>query len=121
MGDQDWITQKARKASLPDAPTTPSRSIGAAFQPSATKAVLCSYTVQLVETTGQHGTVKLLSDAANPPTTERSQADINNANAATHTASVELTYLCPPGHYVKLVSSGTGTPSITQQVETPQN
>lgn len=121
MGDADWLTIKARKASLPDAPTVPSRVVGTAFQPSATKAVLCSYTLQLLETTGQHGTVKLLSDAANPPTTERTQADINNANAASHTASDQLTYLCPPGHYIKLVSSGTGTPTITQQVETAQN
>lgn len=113
-----WLGDKVDKADNPGAPAATARAIGASFQPSATKYTLAQYTIQQTETTGQDGTVKLLSDAVDPPTTERAQLRCKNANAADHIACNQLTYLVPPGHYVKLVASGTGVNAITQQVET---
>lgn len=113
-----WLENKIESADDPGAPQATARAIGASFQPSATRFTLAQYTIQQTETTGQDGTVKLLSDAADPPLTERAQVRCKNANAADHIACNQLTYLVPPGHYVKLVASGTGANAITQQVET---
>ena len=113
-----WLGDKINELDNPGTPQATARAIGASFQPSADKYTLVQYTIQQTETTGQDGTVKLLSDAADPPVTERAQARCKNANAADHIACTQLSYLVPPGHYVKLVASGTGTNAITQQVET---
>lgn len=104
-------------------PSTPSRSIGTAFQPSATKAILCAYSIKITCTAtignGADGKVELFSDASNPPTTLR--ATIQNANTITLAVTLQsinaqtsvLTYLVPAGHYVKLVSTQTtGSPTF---------
>src|SRR5262245_47312155 len=101
----------------PAAPTTPTRLIGTAFQPSATKDVWCSYTINIANTSGQTTTVDLLSDSANPPTTGRCSAKQIAGSTDGQTCRQQLTYLCPAGHYIKLVASGSGTPTISDQVE----
>lgn len=112
-------------------PSTPTRTIGTAFQPSATNAVLCIYSIQIACTAsltgGQTGTVQLLSDASNPPTTVR--ATIGNQNTSTLTIGLTivnnqtatLSYLVPIGQYVKLVSANvTGTPTFTMIAQTEE-
>lgn len=105
-------------------PSTPTRAIGTAFQPSATNAALCIYSIQIACTAslsgGQAGQVQLLSDAANPPTTVRSTIANQNTSALTigltvvNNQTATLSYLVPIGHYVKLVSTNTtGTPTYT--------
>lgn len=103
-----------KRANNPDPPTTPARALDAVFTPSPSKWVLCIYTIQLVEGTAQTSTVELRSDSASPPTTVRCSAILA---ATTVTGRQLLVYLCPPGDNVKLVSSGTGTPTIVHQTE----
>ncbi len=111
-------------------PSTPTRVLGTAFQPSATKAVRVAYTVRTRVTNPllagtSRAEVKLLSDAANPPTTERARAAADSgvglavAIALTTSNETLLAYIVPPGHYVRLVStvSGTGSTAIVAQVE----
>lgn len=111
-------------------PATPTRAIGAAFQPHATKAVECSYAVKaqvtnpLVAGTSTT-TVQLLSDAANPPTTVRdvveatSGVGLSVTIALTTSNTAALRYLVPPGHFVllKQTVAGTGTASLVAQTE----
>jgi len=112
------------------APATPIRVLGTAFQPSATKAVLVSYSVRTVVTNPllagtSTASVALLSDASNPPTTERcrvaadSSVGITVSIALTTSNTAPLTYLVPAGHYVRLVSAvtGTGATAIISQTE----
>jgi hypothetical protein len=100
-------------------PSTPSRALNTTFTPSTTNFVHCIYTIQLVETPGQDGTVELRSDTASPPTTVRCSG--RSAAGALLGASVTnrtiLTYVCPPGDNVRIVTSGTGTFSIVNQTE----
>jgi hypothetical protein len=109
---------------------TPSRSLGSAFQPSATRPVLAIYSARvscvLTLTSGQAGRVELLSDAANPPTTIRARVaggctgTLSVGLALTDTAEAPLVYLVPAAHYVLLRSvneTGTPTYSLTTQAE----
>jgi len=111
-------------------PTVPARVFGAAFQPSTTKAVFVSYSVKTQVTNpaiagASVATVTLLSDANNPPTTERardeavSSVGLAVSLALTTSNTAPLSYIVPPGHYVRLVSTvtGTGTASIVSQCE----
>lgn len=111
-------------------PSTPTRVIGTAFQPSATKAVAVSYSARTQVTNpllagSSTAMVTLLSDASNPPTTERcrvaaeSSVALAVAIAITTSNTAPLSYIVPPSHYVRLVSSTTGTAStsIISQVE----
>lgn len=120
----------AKLSLLPVTPSTSTRAIGTAFQPSATKATLCSYSVKTQVTNpliagASTATVTLLSDANNPPTTERgrvaaeSSVGVAVAIAITTSNTAPLTYIVPAGHYVRLVSTttGTATTSIISQVE----
>lgn len=110
--------------------STPARVLGTAFQPSATKAVLCSYSVRTQATNpliagASTSVVQLFSDAVNPPTTLRATASAEStvgvvvAIQITTSNTTPLSYLVPIGHYVRLVASGTGThaESIVAQVE----
>lgn len=110
------MTSWLDKHTSPEAPTVSTRALDTAFQPSATKWTQVSYCIQHVVGDGNDGKVELKSDAANPPTTIRATSRVALAGA-TGTIDHNLTYLVPPGHYVKLVSSGTGTPTIACQVE----
>lgn len=111
-------------------PSTPARVIGTAFQPNASKAVKCSYTVRTQVTNPllvgtSRAEVKLLSDASNPPMTERARVAAESGVGITVTIALttaneaSLDYIVPPGHYVRLVSTvtGTGATSIVAQTE----
>lgn len=108
-------------------PSTPSRTLGTAFQPSSTRPVDVSYSGRVSCTStllgGQAGRLELLSDASNPPTTVRSRvACALSGVAATNGVEAPLQYRVPTGHYVLIQSvTETGTPSFTlnTQVETP--
>lgn len=112
------------------APSTSTRALDTTFQPSATKAVLVSYSIKTQVTNPlligtSTCTVRLLSDASNPPTTERGRAEATSGVGVTVTLALTtsntavLSYLVPAGHYVRLVSAvtGTGTASIVAQTE----
>jgi hypothetical protein len=114
-----WLDGKIAAGAEPQEPSTPSRAIGTAFQPSTTNAVLCSYTVELVMTVGQDGNLVLNSDDASTPTTARCSARLaSGAGGPTITARQQLVCLVPAGDYVKLVQGGTGTITIISQEET---
>jgi Collagen triple helix repeat (20 copies) len=111
-------------------PSTPTRAIGTAFQPHATKAVECSYSIKTQVTNPlvlgtSITTVKLLSDASNPPTTVRDTVEATSGVGASVTIALTtsntaaLRYIVPPGHYVLLqqTTSGTGAASIVAQTE----
>lgn len=111
-------------------PSTPTRVIGTAFQPNATKAVECSYAIKTQVTNPllvgtSVATVRLLSDASNPPTTVRDHVEatsgvgISVTLALTTSNTAALRYLVPAGHYVLLQQSisGTGVVSIIAQTE----
>lgn len=111
-------------------PSTPTRAIGTAFQPHATKAVECSYAVKAQVTNPllagtSTTTVRLLSDASNPPTTVRdvveatSGVGVSVTLALTTSNTAALRYIVPAGHYVLLQQtiSGTGVASIVAQTE----
>lgn len=108
----------------------PARTIGAAFQPNANKATFVSYSVKTQVTNpllagSSVATVTLLSDASNPPTTERcrdaaeSSVGLAVSIALTTANTAPLSYIVPAGHYVRLVSTitGTGAASIVSQTE----
>lgn len=111
-------------------PAVSTRTLGVAFQPHATKPVFVSYSVKTQVTNpllagASTATVTLLSDAANPPTTERARDEASSSVglavsvALTTSNTAPLTYIVPAGHYVKLVSTvvGTGSTAIASQVE----
>lgn len=111
-------------------PSTPTRALGTAFQPNATKATLVSYSARTQVTNPllvgtSTATVTLLSDANNPPTTERCRVTAESAVGVTVTLALTtsntapLTYIVPAGHYVRLVSTvtGTGQTSLISQTE----
>lgn len=111
-------------------PTATNRALGTAFQPSATKAVFVSYSVKTSVTNPllagtSVATVTLLSDAGSNPTTERDRAEATSSVglavsiALTTSNTATLSYVVPAGHWVKLVSTvtGTGSTAIVSQVE----
>jgi hypothetical protein len=111
-------------------PSTPARAIGTAFQPSTAKPVLASYAVKAQVTNPllagtSTTTVRLLSDAANPPTTVRDVVEASSGVGLSVTIQITtsntaaLRYLVPPGHFVLLQQAivGTGTASIVAQTE----
>lgn len=110
--------------------TTPTRALGAAFRPNTTKAVLCSYSLQITAATpllagAASAVVELLSDAAATPTTLRARGSIGQqvglsvSIAITDSNTIVLSYIVPAGHYVLLKSTitGTATASIVAQTE----
>jgi hypothetical protein len=107
---------KARRT--PDPPLTPARALDTTFTPDTGKFVLCIYTIQLVCAAGQTETVELRSDSASPPTAVRCSASLSvTGSGDSDTIHQVLMYLCPEGDNVRLVSSGTGTPTIAHQTE----
>lgn len=113
---------------------TPARVIGTAFQPNATKATFVSYAVKTTVTNPllvgtSTATVTLLSDTSATPTTERGRVEatsgvgVSVTIALTTSNSAQLTYVVPAGHWVRLVStvSGTGSTAIVSQVEETLN
>jgi hypothetical protein len=105
--------------------STPARTFENPFQPSLTRPVLCSYTIELLISAGSAGDLKvqLQSDAAAAPATVRAVVALkfdNSAGIGDLVTQAQLTYLCPPEDYVDLEDfgvSGGATLTITQQVE----
>jgi hypothetical protein len=116
------------------APAASARALGTSFQPSATKATFVSYAVKTSVTNplaigSSVATVTLLSDAATTPTTERGRVEAASSVglavsiALTTSNTAQLSYVVPAGHWVRLVStvSGTGSTAIVSQVEETLN
>lgn len=107
--------------------STPSRSLNANFQPSATKATWVSYSISISCAMtlggGQTSTVELRSDTSATPTTVRATAANGNSGtlivgvAITNAQTLPLSHLVPAGHNVRLVSSGSCTVSLVSQTE----
>lgn len=112
--------------------TTPSRALGAAFQPqtSAGRLTMVSYAARaacdITIAGGQRGRIELRVDSNNPPTTVRGRVACGMTGtvvvgvALTDTTEGELSYLVPAGDYVLLDAVnevGTPTYSITTQSE----
>lgn len=95
-------------------PTNPARALNTNYQPSTTRYTMVIASIQTQSTSGQTGTVKLLSDAATPPTVER--ARVANTVAVllgiSSTTTNVLVYIVPPGHYYRLDSTGTATNTL---------
>lgn len=88
--------------------TTPTRALTTVYQPSTSRP-----TVVAVEfNTGSGGGGSILSDASNPPTTERGRF----YSAASTQAQGTVTILVLPGHYYELTNIG-GTVSVLLTTE----
>lgn len=108
-------------------PTAPERSLNSTFTPHATRPTLCIYTIEITAVasliSGQSGTVELRSDTSTPPTTVRASCKSDYSITLgvsigwNHIGRYVLTYICPAGHNIRLVSSGTATISIAHQTE----
>ncbi|UYW34471.1 hypothetical protein [Methylorubrum extorquens] len=115
-------------------PVATTRALGISFQPSTTKAVRVSYSIRTTVTNpllvgSSTATVILLSDASTPPTTERGRVEASSSVglavsvALTTSNTAPISYIVPAGHWVRLVStvSGTGSTAIVSQVEATLN
>lgn len=115
-------------------PAASARALGTAFQPNAAKATFVSYAIKTSVTNPllagtSTATVALLSDAAATPTTERGRVEATSgvgltvSIALTTSNTAQVSYVVPAGHWVRLVStiSGTGTTAIISQVEETLN
>lgn len=101
---------------------------GPVFQPSATRPVLVSYTVEIVATAsvtgGNDGLVELLADPVNPPTTVRRSArnafsiTLGVGIAFSSTQRWQLTMLVPKGWFCRLRTTGAATMTLVSQEET---
>lgn len=109
--------------------SSPSRTLNSNFTPHATKQTLVIYTIEIACTAsltgGQAGRVRLLSDTAATPTTERCQVYNENsvslaiALTAVNKQRAVLFYFVPAGHKVRLESTQvTGAPSISIVTQT---
>lgn len=119
----------ANKPTIPGARTftNPSRSLNSAFQPSSTKDVLASYTVDVACTislvTGQAGTVTLeyADDSGISSNVVTVQTAVNGNTGSltiglnlTQTATCTLSGMIPAGKYVRIrTANTTGTPTFT--------
>lgn len=100
-------------------PSTPTRVLGTAFQPSLTKAVLCNYgifqQVQSIILTAGNVKTELLCDAANPPTTVQTSAQLSVSGvAATVGNTSTISFIVPAGWYVLLKTTNISGASNTQ-------
>lgn len=113
------------------AASTPSRTLNSSgYQISASKPAYACYTIGSSCTTSLvagscSASVELRSDSNSTPTTVRGKTSIGLSGTLvvtlvlTNAQEVPVCYLVPPGHYVRLVSStsGTASVSISQQSE----
>lgn len=111
--------------------STPSRTLGTAFKPSADRMTMVTYSASadctITLSGGQEGRVELLSDSANPPTTIRADV-IGCKNTGTVVVGVTqvvgtrgtASYIVPVNDYVlvrKVDVTGTPSYAITRQTE----
>lgn len=110
--------------------STPTRVLGTAFQPSTTRPTLVLYSIKTAVTNpllagASTAMVQLMSDTNATPTTVRGEVAAESsvglavAVAITTSNTAVLAYLVPANHYVRLVSTttGTGTTSVIRQTE----
>lgn len=128
LSSANWSTFNSKFGSVTYTTSTPSRTLNSNFTPSSTNAVFVSYSIGMTCTAslsgGQTSTIELRSDTNATPTTVRASISAGNSVSiaisltAINTQTVSLNYLVPPGHNVRLVSSGTCTSlSIVSQSE----
>ncbi len=106
--------------------TTPARTLNSNFTPSATRAVLCIYSILASGTAGLLGaagsaTVDLRSDGAATPTTNRARVSqgFSGLLGGVSTGDCVLTYIVPATRNARLASTivGTGSAAISVQSE----
>lgn len=125
-----WLAMADVGVSNIVATSTPSRSLGTAFQPSTTYTTAVYYSARvsapLSLAGGAVGRIELLSDSANPPTTVRGRVAAGESGTVVVGISMagvsegQLHYIVPVGDYVLLQSvteSGSPTYTITTQTE----
>lgn len=104
----------------------PARTLDTPFQISVSRPALVFYTISMDVTVagvaGDDAFVALVSDSANPPTTELTRvSNLLNQTVGTGTLnSITQGVLCAfiqPGHFVELVSGGTGTATLDTTLE----
>lgn len=127
LSSANWTTFNNKLSSITYTPSASTRALNTNFTPSATQATFVTYTISITCAAtlagGQTGTVELRSDTSTTPTTVRSTVSNTNSVAlavaitVTNTQVASVSYLVPPGHNVRLVSSGTATVSIVAQSE----
>lgn len=128
LSSANWTTFNNKFGSVTYTPSATSRALNANFTPSATNARMVFYSIaascSATLAGGQTSTIELRSDTSATPTTVRSTVSVGNTVAlavaitVTNTQTAMLSYLVPPGHNVRLVSSGTCTGiSIVSQSE----
>lgn len=107
--------------------STPGRALNTTFQPHATRPTQVSYAASISCTVSLGGsvtgTVELRSDANNPPTTVRARTSLTHALGlgvgvgSTVANTDNLSFMVPPGHFVRLVTSGTASIALVDQTE----
>jgi hypothetical protein len=79
------------------------------------------YTLTLDADNDETATCELRSDSAATPTTVRCSASLAASDPGAATPKIvgrqQLTYVVPPAHTVKLVTSGSGVVTLTHQTE----
>jgi|SRR5882672_9046137 len=104
---------------------TPARTLNTNFTPDTGRPVFCIYSVEINSGDSEDGLVELRSDTAATPTTVRSSGR-NQFNVTgilgvggNSITTAQLSYLVPPGHNVRLVTTNTtGTPTFTLKDQT---
>lgn len=107
--------------------SAPGRALDTNFTPHATRPTQVQYTIRIACSVSlggsQTGTVELRSDTSTPPATIRDRVSLTHGlglgvgvNSNVSTDSV-LSYLVPPAHNVRLVSSGAATITLVDQTE----
>lgn len=100
-------------------PARPTRSLATVYQPSSTRPTLVVITVTPSAGSGATGGVKILCDAANPPTTEVTRASIGQAGGTappTIAANIPLVFVVAPGFFYEIVNLG-GSPANSDVTE----
>ncbi len=101
----------------------PARTLNSIFQIAAAQWTFVSYSIEIAADDGESGIVELQSGSSSPPGTVRSSAE-NNFNVTgigvggASTQRFQLSAFIPPGHFVRLATSGTASFSIINQEET---
>jgi hypothetical protein len=108
--------------------TSPGRTLNSVgYQPHATRPTVVMYSVRFLAILSlggdDIGTLELRSDSGATPTTVVVKAEARHALGvgvgvgSTVDLTIPVVYLVPPGHYVRLVSSGDATVNLVSQTE----
>lgn len=116
--DMYWLNDFAYN--ITDSVAAPSRSLNTAFQVHARKGAHCSYTVDTTAVLGALSAyVEVFTGPTSSPTTSQGQVGvvIGSLLGLTNTVRHQINCFVPPGHYVKLISSGAGTSTLVKSCE----